>query len=723
METHIHPELGDERHKVFTTLGRRLSSARHPLEAARVLSDITRNLFAWDVFLLELYSAETDQVDPILIMDTVDGCLVVFDDQKPSKPSSLERRILEGGPELVLRKPPVTFSDGTRAIGDTSRPSASLMFAQIRDEMGVCGLISVQRYDVDAYGQVDLETLQALAEFCGEALVRIRAQEELRQSEERFRAIFEHAVVGISQTSVEGRFLTANLELARMLGYSSAKELIGAIHSIREQVYVDGDLRAGFLKQIAQDGLVRGFEMEARRSDGSTTWIAVSARAVRDADHQIVYIQSVVEEIAARKRAESELERLRSQLLHIQRLESVGQLAAGVAHDFNNILTIIQGYTSLLQGSDENLDKADCLERIADASRRAANLTRHLLSFSRRQARDLQEVDLIQLLEGLIPVLQRTIPENIAIRVEKETSDAILHADPAMLETVIVNLTTNARDAMPSGGTLLFRCERRMIDGDYARLNREASEGDHICLSVVDSGSGMEVRTMQRVFEPFFTTKDVGKGTGLGLSAAYGIVKQHKGWIEVESVKGCGTTFTVFLPAAGKIALPSEEPPPGMAAALEGTETVLLVEDDASLRSLTSKVLRGGGYSVIEASTGSEALKVWPKYGTEIALLLTDIVMPEGVSGCELALRLKGLSDDLRVVFSTGYNPKANDSYFLFKEGINFIEKPYRAEALLSVVRTALDCEASRNEFRPEAEASGVGSERSPKTGRNAAMG
>ena len=184
METHIHPELGDERHKVLTTLGRRLSSARHPLEAARVLSDITRNLFAWDVFLLELYSAETDQVDPILIMDTVDGCLVVFDDQKPSKPSSLERRILEGGPELVLRKPPVTFSDGTRAIGDTSRPSASLMFAQIRDEMGVCGLISVQRYDVDAYGQVDLETLQALAEFCGEALVRIRAQEELRRQQQ-----------------------------------------------------------------------------------------------------------------------------------------------------------------------------------------------------------------------------------------------------------------------------------------------------------------------------------------------------------------------------------------------------------------------------------------------------------------------------------------------------------------------------------------------------------
>ena len=213
---------------------------------------------------------------------------------------------------------------------------------------------------------------------------------------------------------------------------------------------------------------------------------------------------------------------------------------------------------------------------------------------------------------------------------------------------------------------------------------------------------------MQRVFEPFFTTKDVGKGTGLGLSAAYGIVKQHKGWIEVESVKGCGTTFTVFLPVAGETAFPPAPQRPGIPASLEGTETVLLVEDDASLRSLTSKVLRGGGYKVIEAGTGNEALKFWTKYGREIALLFTDIVMPEGVSGCELALRLKSLSDDLRVVFSTGYNPKANDSYFLFKEGVNFIEKPYRAEALLSVVRTALDCEASRNEFRPESEASGA---------------
>ncbi|MDA1275201.1 MAG: PAS domain S-box protein [Verrucomicrobia bacterium] len=697
-------ERAEKRREIFATLGQRLSSAKSPKEAAHALSEITASLFDWDVFLLELYSAERDEIDSILTIDTIDGKRIDYSKEVPlSKPSLRERRILENGPELILRDDPVAFSSEAKAIGNTRRPSASLLFAQIRSGAAPCGLLSIQSYKLKAYLPEDLQVLQALAEFCGEALVRMRAQEELRRSEERYRAVFEHAVVGICQTSLDGGLFAANPALARILGYASADTLVREVSDRGAQTYVDNETRSKFLEKLQRGEVIRGQEVQFYRRDQSIIWVGVSAAAVRDDTGRIAYIQAVIEDIMDRKRAEEEIERLRSQLLHIQKLESVGQLAAGVAHDFNNILTIIQGYASLLFTRDHfKISTDECLDNILKASERGASLTRHLLSFSRRQARTLQRLDLNAVLERFVPVLRRTIPETIAIRLESRSPTAILDADAGMLETIVMNLATNARDAMPNGGALLFRIESREIDATYSLRNREAAEGIHICLSVIDSGTGMDAAIRARIFEPFFTTKDVGQGTGLGLSAVYGIVKQHRGWIEVESTEGAGTTFIVFLPAASGPSPEKNRAETESVESFSGTETLLLVEDDYSLRGLTRKVLQSFGYRVIEARSGKEALAIWPKHSEDVALLLTDIVMPEGVSGGELAVRLKSAKPGLRVIFTTGYNPRASDSYFVFKEGINFIEKPYRSEVLGRIVRKALDSDCSVNEFRPE---------------------
>lgn len=692
----------EKRRTVFSTLGQRLSSARKPEEAARVLSEVTGSLFEWDLFMIELYFEGRDEIEPILTIDTVEGRRIDFSGEvPPSRPSTLERRILDNGPELILRKAPVEFSNDSRAIGNTACPSASLLFAQIRNGTSVCGLLSIQSYTLEAYSPVDLEVLQALAEFCGEALVRIRAQEELRQSEEKYRAIFEHAILGIFQMSLEGRFLAANPALARMLGYASSEDLIEKVTDIGKQVCVDPNLCNEFVELIHRGGLIRGREIQVYRSDGTITWVSFSATAVRDETGEIAYIQAVMEDIMERKRAETEIEHLRAQILHIQGLESIGQLAAGVAHDFNNLLTIIQGYTSLLRMKDPpGISVTDCLQRISEASQRGAELTRHLLSFGRKQPRNIQRLDLNALVGSVLPVLKRVIPENVDIELESHVTPALLDADSRMLETVIVNLATNARDAMPSGGKITFQIRTQEIDETYAQRNRESSVGFHICLIVTDSGEGMDSTTIYRVFEPFFTTKDVGKGTGLGLSAAYGIVKQHKGWIEIESVRGTGTTFKVFFPAIKEDAEKSNSDEPQISQLLSGSETILLVEDDPSLRGLTGRILRSFGYCVIEARTGKEALGLWPRHSREVDLLFTDIVMPDGVSGGELAVRLKKEKPSLRIVFTTGYNPRTSDSVLLFKEGVNFIEKPYRSDSLGRIVRRALDSECSENDFR-----------------------
>jgi two-component system cell cycle sensor histidine kinase/response regulator CckA len=382
---------------------------------------------------------------------------------------------------------------------------------------------------------------------------------------------------------------------------------------------------------------------------------------------------------------------LEAQFRHAQKLESVGQLAAGIAHDFNNILTVIQGYTDcLLTRCRGDSTMTSALKQVSDAATRAAALTRQLLMFSRKQVMQTSVHDLNTVLQNVANMLLRLLGEDVALQTEYGPNLPRIEADAGMLEQVVMNLAVNARDAMPKGGTLLIRTAIVDIDEDYASHHADSSAGHFVCLTLADTGCGMDRATLGRIFEPFFTTKEVGKGTGLGLATVYGIVKQHRGWIEVTSQVSAGTTFKVYFPA-----LPvSAEAPANSSAHQErvpgGRETILVVEDEPVLRELVCEVLQQYDYRVLQAGSGHEALRVWDEFEGEIDLLLTDMVMPEGLSGRQLATQLKKRKPGLKVIYSSGYSPEATGRDFGQSNTV-FLAKPYVPPQLARLVRQCLD--------------------------------
>jgi two-component system cell cycle sensor histidine kinase/response regulator CckA len=382
---------------------------------------------------------------------------------------------------------------------------------------------------------------------------------------------------------------------------------------------------------------------------------------------------------------------LEAQFRHAQKLESVGQLAAGVAHDFNNILTVIQGYADCLLARCQG-DKTNeaALKQISDASKRAAALTRQLLMFSRKQLIQPKVLDLNSVLQNLGKMLPRLLGEDIVLQMEYAEVVPRIEADTGMVEQVVMNLAVNARDAMPKGGHLSISTEGAVIEEDYARRHPDSRPGQYACLTVTDTGCGMDAKTLERIFEPFFTTKAVGKGTGLGLATVYGIVKQHQGWLEVASEVGSGTMFKVFFPGVAKVEEPSADSTATPAAVRGGSETILLVEDEPVLRELVREILQAYEYHVIEAGSGVEALRVWDEFNGQVDLLLTDMVMPEGMTGGELAAQLRRRKPTLRVIFSSGYSPEALGRDFTHEDTL-FLPKPYLPPQLASLVRQSLD--------------------------------
>jgi PAS domain S-box-containing protein len=381
---------------------------------------------------------------------------------------------------------------------------------------------------------------------------------------------------------------------------------------------------------------------------------------------------------------------LEAQFRHAQKLESVGQLAAGVAHDFNNILTVIQGYSECLlvkcQGDQQT---AGPLKQISDAAKRAAALTRQLLMFSRKQVIQTKVLDLNAVLQNLANMLLRLLGEDVTLQTEYHQELPQIEADTGMLEQIVMNLAVNSRDAMPQGGKLFIHTATADIDETYAGQHPDSRPGRFVCLTIRDTGCGMDHKTLDRIFEPFFSTKEVGKGTGLGLATVYGLVKQHQGWIEVTSEVGVGTTFKIYFPATCRhttAATPTEAPPPVRG----GRETILVVEDEPVLRELVREILKEYDYRVIEAASGVEALGVWDEFEGEVDLLLTDMVMPEGMSGRELATQLKKRKVDLKVIYTSGYSPDSMGRDFGHSDTV-FLSKPYLPPQLARTVRQCLD--------------------------------
>jgi signal transduction histidine kinase/ActR/RegA family two-component response regulator/HAMP domain-containing protein len=389
---------------------------------------------------------------------------------------------------------------------------------------------------------------------------------------------------------------------------------------------------------------------------------------------------------------------LEAQLRQSQKMESVGQLAAGVAHDFNNMLTIIQGHTSsLLAKAMLPPEVADSIQAVYFAAERAAGLTRQLLMFSRKNVMQLRPLDLQHIVGDMTKMLQRLLGEIVTLEFVPALENSFVQGDSGMIEQVVMNLAVNARDAMKSGGRLTIGIETIEIDDAFIEIHPQARTGRFVRLRVSDTGTGMNPETMAHIFEPFFTTKDIGQGTGLGLATVYGIVKQHEGWVEVTSEPNQGTAFDVYLPATFAVPPPlptvtgTEGPVTG------GTETILIVEDEPILRAMARDILEECGYRILEASSGKDALEVWNRQADKIDLLLTDMVMPEGISGVDLANQLLVIQPRLKIIFTSGYTANEVNQEMLARTHAGFLSKPYSHAELAKTVRASLDKQHGEN--------------------------
>jgi signal transduction histidine kinase len=388
------------------------------------------------------------------------------------------------------------------------------------------------------------------------------------------------------------------------------------------------------------------------------------------------------------------VERMRTeaQLLQSQKMESIGQLAAGVAHDFNNMLTVIQGHSGMLMTKPAlSAELHESAKAIYFAAERAATLTRQLLMFSRKNVMKPAALDLREVVAELSKMLKRLLGETVTLDLQPSPELPLVEADRGMLEQVIVNLSVNARDAMPQDGTLTISANLVEVDAALVQAHPEARPGPFVCLRVSDTGSGMDAATMARIFEPFFTTKEAGKGTGLGLATVYGIVKQHEGWIEVSSKPGQGSTFSVFLPASTQPVKARPAPLARPPVVHRGHETILVVEDEAVLRDMAVLILEDCGYRVLEAGSGAEAIQVWERNRRHIDLILTDMVMPGGMSGRDVAKKIQAIEPQLKVIFTSGYNVEEANTDFFRRGGGVLLQKPYTRSDLARVIRECLD--------------------------------
>jgi PAS domain S-box-containing protein len=520
------------------------------------------------------------------------------------------------------------------------------------------------------------------------------AHESLLASERRYRQLIEAVVdYAIFQLDPTGLVTTWNPGAQRIKGYTP-DEIIGHHFS---RFYTDEDRNAGIPQKALQQAEKAGrFEAEGLRvrKDGTTFWASVVIDPIRDQTGQLIGFAKVTRDITERIEAQRRLQETQDQLAASQKLEAIGQLSGGIAHDFNNLMMIVLGNLESAQRHIRQMEASPNLQRaLSNASRgaqRAAALTTRLLAFSRRQALDPKPINVNSFLTGSAEFLQRSLGEHIGIEAVGGVGLWQIEADVNHLESALVNLAINARDAMPDGGKLTVEAANVYADDEYSRNNPEIAPGQYVAICVTDTGIGMSADTLKHVFEPFFTTKEAGQGTGLGLSQVYGFVKQTGGHIKIYSEEGQGTTVKIYLPRyLGK---ESEEHgvQEDIPAESEQSETILLVEDDADVRAYLTDVLRGLKYRVISASNADSALSIVSNDGRNVDLLLTDIVMP-GINGRDLGKRAQEIRPDLKVLYMTGYSRNAVVHQGRLDEGVNLLQKPVSQAELAHRVRLVLD--------------------------------
>jgi two-component system cell cycle sensor histidine kinase/response regulator CckA len=510
------------------------------------------------------------------------------------------------------------------------------------------------------------------------------ANQQLQDSEKRFRALVELAVDAIFITDHAGRILDVNQRACSLTGYPSDK-LLGL--SIAEIVACDANsITWESASQLPAGGgqeanpvadRPRTTETEVKCADGSRVSVELNSMTL-----PIGVVQIFCRDTTERRRTEE-------QIRQMQKMESIGRLAGGVAHDFNNLLTVIQGYSDLLLERMDSSDRGrEAVREIHAAAEHAAGLTHQLLTFSRKRDAHLQKVELAALVESSRKMLRLLLGESIEIVVRRDPGAAVTMADPVQMHQVLVNLAVNARDAMPDGGTLSIATSVAAIGVGSFDSGGEIAPGKYVSLTVSDTGVGITDDAQKKIFEPFFTTKEVGKGTGLGLATVYGIVHQYKGFIQVRSALGKGSTFAIYLPLSEGLveAIAESTPIPSR----PGSETVLVAEDQDAVRQLTIAILRASGYRVLDAVNGEEALRLVRSGGERVDLLLTDVMMPR-MNGRELVEQIRVLQPDLKVIYVSGYSHDIIAPKNLPEGGVNLLAKPFSPDALAALVRKVLD--------------------------------
>ncbi len=575
--------------------------------------------------------------------------------------------------------------DGLVKQGDVEligAPSLDWLGVPLKAGGSTFGVLVVQSYSGNVrFGEREREILQFVSQQLASAIEYKRNEEALRRSEARYRSLVQSAVYGIYRSSLEGRFFDVNPALIAMLGYDSAEEVLAL--DPKSDVFLDPSEQERVMREFQRGARLDNVEVRWKRKDGSAITVRLSGRAVNSPEEAAEVLELIAEDITERRVLEN-------QFRQAQKMEAVGRLAGGVAHDFNNLLMVISGYAEvLLEQTRKGNPLYPKIEAIHQAADRATTLTRQLLAFSRKQLLELKVVNLNIIIEDMERLLRPLIGENIELHTQLASDLGRTRADAGQIEQVIMNLVVNSKDAMPTGGKINIQtANARLNNEDRRREYTYIQPGIYVVLSVTDTGEGMDKETQSRIFEPFFTTKEKGKGTGLGLSTVYGIIKQSGGYVLVESEPRLGTTFRIYLPRVEDTLEPTGPMGASRSQAI-GSETVLLVEDEESVRQLVRETLESKGYKVLEAENGEAALQIVSDYSGKIDMLITDVVMP-GMSGRELSARLCASYPQTKVLYLSGYTEDAIVHEGVIDPDTAFLQKPFTLQTLSRKVREVL---------------------------------
>ncbi len=574
--------------------------------------------------------------------------------------------------------------------GELVKPGKHAICLPIRTEAKTTGVLLVSRQTDPPFTAEEFQLAQLFTSYVSLAIANARFFEQTQLSEKRYRTLFEESKDAIYIVAVDGKFIDVNPAAVELFGCQTREELLHM--PVKQFIQLSPADEQKFRQALAVQGFLKDFEFVVHRKDHQHLTMLGTTSVVRNEKGDIIAHQTIGRDITERKQLEL-------QLRQSQKMEAIGRLAGGVAHDFNNLLTVIGGYSGLLLDlhvNDDDPQRKD-IEQIRQASERAAGLTRQLLAFSRQQVLQPKVLSLNEVVSNLEKMLRRLISEDIDLTTVLGENLGKVKADPGQMEQVIINLVINARDAiMPYGGKLIIETSNVALDQSYARRYVNVTPGQYVMLVVSDTGQGMDEDTQSHIFEPFFSTKEPGRGTGLGLATVHGIVSQSGGHIWVYSEPGHGTIFKIYLPQIEEIIEPMKATTIQLER-LPTTEIILLVEDNDMVRDFAQTVLEVKGYKVLVASQGSEAIDLCRRYQGIIDLLVTDVVMPGGISGRQLAEQLLPLRPNLKVLYMSGYTDDAIVHHGVLDLGKAFLQKPFTPNMLTHKVREVLDA-------KPEAE-------------------